>query len=267
LPSHEPFVEAELQAELTVALLRIGASVTLAAVFALAVLGSGPPSGPVLARQWLYGGGTMLAYLLLGLVSWLLNRRGLYRTWMAWPVVSGDAAFMLANVWLALDNTGLPSGYMALLPTVWLAPLVLAAGALRYNPALQAYLLVLLCGGLVAIASVRSGDPEAASDAETLGRLQLFYGLPPDLTRLTMLSLAGLILVLAATRARRLLTRAIAETRRRTNLTRYLPEQLADRLADSEVAELRRGRRQTAAIMFADIRGFTHLAETCRPRT
>jgi adenylate cyclase len=83
--------------------------------------------------------------------------------------------------------------------------------------------------------------------------------------RLAMLIAAGTILVAAAARTRSLLQRAINETRRLSNLTRYLPAEVADQLAESGLTALREGRRQTVAVMFIDIRGFTSRAETMDP--
>lgn len=80
-----------------------------------------------------------------------------------------------------------------------------------------------------------------------------------------MFALAGGVLVLAAGRARRLLHRALTETRRRANLTRYLPQEIAEWLAEASVEELRRGHRQPVAVLFCDIRGFTERAETMDP--
>ena len=67
--------------------------------------------------------------------------------------------------------------------------------------------------------------------------------------RLTMLILAGAVLVIAAFRARALLTRAIGETRRTANLTRYLPQQIADRLAEGGLDEMRHGQRRSVAVL------------------
>jgi adenylate cyclase len=83
--------------------------------------------------------------------------------------------------------------------------------------------------------------------------------------RLAMLVAAGAILVGAAARTRSLLQSAIDETLRRANLTRYLPAEIADQLAESGLAALREGRRQAVAVMFVDIRGFTRRAETMDP--
>jgi adenylate cyclase len=151
------FAEAELQAERTVALLRVAIAIVLGLVFVFAVLRASPAGEPILIRQWLFAGGTMLGYLLLGMASYIAIAKGVYRPWMAWLVVTGDSAFLLINIWLGLLNTGLPANYLTSMPPIWLAPVVLAFGALRFNPLLQAYLIVVLVAGLLAIA-VSTGD-------------------------------------------------------------------------------------------------------------
>jgi adenylate cyclase len=80
-----------------------------------------------------------------------------------------------------------------------------------------------------------------------------------------MLALAGLVLVIASVRARTLLTLEIREARRSVNLTRYLPQLIADQLAETGIDELRRGRRQNVAVLFVDIRGFTSRSEPMSP--
>ena len=60
---------------------------------------------------------------------------------------------------------------------------------------------------------------------------------------------------------RSLLQSAIDETRRRANLARYLPAEIAE----SGLTALREGRRQAVAVMFVDMRGFTRRAETLDP--
>ena len=61
----------------------------------------------------------------------------------------------------------------------------------------------------------------------------------------------------AAVMARQLLAQSVNEARRRANLTRYVPEQIAGRLADGGVDALRYGRRQEVTMLFIDVRNFT----------
>jgi adenylate cyclase len=121
----------------------------------------------------------------------------------------------------------------------------------------------LLAGGLLTIAA--AGVPlEALADTPRPALGRVFVG-PPNTMRLAMFVAAGAVLVGAAARTRSLLQSAIDETRRRANLTRYLPAEIADQLAESGLSALWQGRRQTVAVMFVDIRGFTRLTETMDP--
>lgn len=105
------------------------------------------------------------------------------------------------------------------------------------------------------------GLDEAQPPAVVAQLLQL----PQNVMRLAMLVLTGLILVWVTYRTRRLVDRAIVETVQRIALTRYLPPQLADRMAQIDDRKLRKGTLQQAAVLFVDIRGFTTLAEGMAP--
>jgi class 3 adenylate cyclase len=208
------YEEAELRAERLVAILRVGIALGLAVMFSIAVIGASPGPEPVLERQWLFAVMTMGAYFALGVLSLWANDKGYYRPWMAWLAASGDCAFLLVNVWLSLMNTSLPGGYLPTYPPVWLAPVVLAFGALRFNPRLQVYITIVLAAGLVALAIVNqpgTGRPGVPSPQ----MLQFFFSPPPNLMRLSMFVLAGIVLVIASLRTRHLLDEAIRETRRR----------------------------------------------------
>lgn len=266
-PAIEPallFEEAELRAERLVAVVRIVVSLTLAATFATTVLPATPDADPVLIKQAYWAAATMFCYFVLGVTSFSLITLGRYRSWMAWIAVTGDCAFLLINIWVGLGNTGLDANYVIALPPIWLAPVVLSAGALRFNPYLQAYVVALLIFGLVAIA-VFNTDWEIGLSKTLQPAAGFLFSWPPNTMRLMMLVLAGVILVVASARARALLIRAIDQTRRSVNLTRYLPQQIAGRLAETGIDELRKGKRQNIAVLFVDIRGFTGLSESMGP--
>jgi adenylate cyclase len=264
LDSRQLFLEAELAAERTVAQLRFFVAAILGLAFAVAVLAQLPREDAVLVRQGLLAAATIVGYALLGALSlWLLRRRQ-FRRWMAWAFVTGDAVLLLGSLQLAVINTGLPSAYIAAFPAAWLLPVILTFGALRYDPALQAYLATILIVGLGVIIAASPIVPGAAGDPAASPFVR-FFQTPPNTMRLVMIALAGIVLVIAAARARRLLRRAVDEAARRANLTRYLPPQIADWLAETSVEELRRGRRQNVAVLFVDIRDFTARAEGMDP--
>lgn len=255
------FREAELQAERIVAILRMAVAATLAVLFILAVWRQGlEPSGTLL-RQWAFAGATFTAYFLLGFLTLQAIRKRHFRLWMIWPAAMGDALFLLTSLWLSLANTGLPGGAVLMFPSAWLAPLVLAFGALRFNPYLQGFLILAVVSGLAILMGLHRG-----ADGDTVAnQWGLLLGGSANVMRLTMLALAGVVLVVAALRMRALTLKSIAEARRSMNLTRYLPVRLAPRLAEGGLDELRRGRMQRAGILFADMRGFTSWSQDRSP--
>jgi adenylate cyclase len=254
------FADAERSAERVIGQLRMAMALSLGAVFAITVVTHAEHDDAVLAEQITVVSATVLAYLALGALSYHVAVPHRFRPWMPWAFVTGDAGFLLINVGLNPVTSSLGGNYVASFPAIWLAPVVLAFGALQYNPARLLYATTLLAGGLVAIAVADFRfDLLADTPPAAVGRL---FDAPPNIMRLAMLIAAGAVLVAAAARTRSLLQRAINEARRGANLTRYLPAEIAGQLAESGLTALREGRRQAVAVMFVDIRGFTTLAET-----
>ena len=112
----------------------------LATTFTITVLPETPNVDPVLVNQAVWAAATMFGYFALGVTSLTLIKLGLYRRQMEWIAVTGDCAFPLINIWVGLGNTGLDANYAVALPPIWLAPVVLSVGALRFNPLLQAFI-------------------------------------------------------------------------------------------------------------------------------
>jgi adenylate cyclase len=252
--------EAELAAERTLARVRVVVPLILAAFVAVTVVPFGPWDDPLFRRQMALAAATITGYLLIGLVSLRTAALVPDRPWLAWTFATLDAGLMLASVAVTALNAGLPTTFAAGFPNIWIAPVILALALLRYDPRLQAWLTALVVGGLAAAAMLPTPAPGPAAPA-----LGFFFELPPNLVRLAMLALAGGVLVVAALRARRLLERGVDAARRRESLRRFLPQPIADRLETLGADGLRTGARQRVAVLFADIRGFTAMAETMPP--
>ena len=249
--------EAELRAEKVVSILRIFVALGLMVVFFLAV---GEPPAEIadfLRKQWIFAILSMVSYLLLGVFSLWLARSGRFRRWMVWPVVTLDCLFMLVNAWVGLENVSMPGALTFLLPPTWLVPVVLAFAVLRFNPYLQAYCVALIVGGLGYLSFVS----DVTVSPEIANRLKHLVSVPPNIVRLTMILLAGVVLVVAAAALRDLLHRALIETEKRLLLTRYLPARLANRVQGENLDDMRQEQRQDMGVMFVDIRGFTSWAE------
>jgi adenylate cyclase len=147
------------------------------------------------------------------------------------------------------------------MPTLWLMPIVLACGALRFRPLLQVMMGIVLIVGFAFILT----HPAASHKEVSVETFDFFFALPPNVMRLTMMGIAVGVLVMATVRTRALFWRAITDANARANLTRYLPEQLVDQLAKGDLDALRSGSRIDAAILFADMRGFTQMSEQMDP--
>jgi adenylate cyclase len=111
-------------------------------------------------------------------------------------------------------------------------------------------------------------DPHRAALAPTGATgptLELIFGPGHNAVRLALVGLTALVLTIAVARARRTLLAAVISARHSAHLSRYFPSGLVPLLADADVEELKRGRHQYAAILFADIRGFTARSEDLDP--
>lgn len=260
------FRRAETNAEGLIAWLRLAISTTLVLSFAVAIgaaeqtLAEAVADSNVRRMQFVYALATMAAYFALGTICLVLIHFQLFRSWMVWPTAAGDCLFILSGIWLGLQNTGLTGDYIVVLPTLWLIPVVLATGVLRFNPRVQTFIIVLLIGGLWGIDQTFPTLGHAPREA-----MDVFFAQPPNIMRLVMIALAGLVVIVATWRMRALFLRALQENQRRVNLTRYVPSEVAPELAQTGLQALQDGARQNVAVMFVDIRGFTSRAETLSP--
>ncbi len=248
--------EAEIEAERTVAVLRMLMGAGLLALLVVALGGLAAPPPELMRRQAGMAVAVLVLYSALGVLSWRLARPGVLKPWMPWIFTTADAALLLFNVAFNADNLGVSLAFATAFPVLWLAPLVLSFTALRYRPGLQAYGGALIVGGLLALAAIEGAQPTGPAIPIAT------FAVPPNVMRLGMLAGFAAVLVLAAYRRRALLARAVVEAERRAEYQRYLPPPVAALVAAGEIDRLRRGWRIEAAIVLVDIRGFTSLAET-----
>lgn len=212
---------------------------------------------------------TVAAFLFLGITSFLpvITRR--FRPWMAFALVTGDAAIVGASLYYSLDAISLAGNWVVAIPTIWAVPLLLAVGALRYRPLVQIWATLATMIGVVGVAAALGFRLTGATSLATLGEwgehVDSLLSLPPYIMRAAMLMLMGLITALAMLRARRLLIRVAHETAKLANFARFLPAELAPLVGEDDVETWRQGRRQQGTILFVDIRGFTAYAEKLDP--
>ncbi len=255
--------EAERRAERVVAAVRVVVGLALAVAFS-EVVGDRPTDDAFLSRQLVIASGTIGGYLLIGIAAFLVSSRRFHRRWHGFAFVTADAVFLNAGLFLSLDNIGVPANYATAMPTIWILPILLSIGAMRYSPLLQAYAMVVLIGGfLVALLPDLSWND--LSGVAPPVELNPFFARQPNVIRFTMLVIAGSVLVIAVWRTRLLLREALEQSRRRQQLTRFMPAEVARIVETATASDLLRGRRQEVVVLFVDIRGFTEITEPMPP--
>ena len=206
----------------------------------------------------------IVGFIVSGAVGIGLARSPLYRRPLAFAFIALDAVLVAMFLHRNLEGSGFPGDFAATFPAIWMLPLLLTAAVLRFRPDVQIFALVALTVAIVGVVHVHGlGDPD--SRRAIAGDAASYFDPQPNVMRLTMLVLAGALLVAAAYRGRALLVRALGEAERRAALTRFLPAEIASLTTDATGGGLRSGRRQHAAILFVDIRDSAARAEKLDP--
>jgi adenylate cyclase len=140
---------AEIEAERTISIIRIGVAVALVAVL-IAAVGALPDMPPeAIKRQIGIALAVLVLYALIGVTSLGLARPERFRAWHPWAFTAADCALVIFNLWSTALNLQAAGWTVWLFPAIWLIPLVLVFGTLRYQPALQAASLAALGAGVI----------------------------------------------------------------------------------------------------------------------
>lgn len=220
---------------------------------------------------------SVLGLAMLGLLQFELLRRGLNPPWLKYLFVALDCAY-LAGVLMTDANqmeTGVPPALIIREGGILFFAVFLVQAAFSFSPR-----LVLWAGACIAIAWTAVlldalADPRTIAEWYTprqsevvtyLARYANPAYLPLSKWTVDVISMVLLALGLsvAVARSRRLVAVSVAAERARANLARYFSPKMVDTLAarDEPFGQVR---RQNAAVLFADLRGFTALAESTPP--
>jgi adenylate cyclase len=189
------------------------------------------------------------------LAAFFINRTRLFRPWMLWVVATVDIALLFHCLEMVSVANRKPLGLTLDTPAALLIFVFLATAAVRYRPFLIVYTGGLFVAGWLLIWLVSYLN----DDGSRIGA-----SLPNDLARLVIIGVATYALFVTVKRSQRTLTSSISESHRRTNLSRYFSPQLVEEIAATQDTT-QSFRLQKAAILFADLRGFTGLAERMQP--
>ena len=223
--------------------------------------------------------GWILIFLLMGTTQLLLMHRQVGDPWLAYLFAILDG--VLIGVILLMPNPLLaepyPPGLILRYANIIFVFVLLAGAAFSYKPGL------VLCTGLSSMivwrfgvwilasrpSAITSSDPtwiNADSNRATMELLldPAFIHLNMQNKKVFVVILVTIILAAVVRRARRLAMKQVRIERARTNLARYFSPNLVDELAGQD-EPLGAVRRQSVAVLFADIQGFTSLSENLAP--
>jgi adenylate cyclase len=248
---------ADLAAERTAARVRLCVLILIG----LVLVGLGSLAG--VYREWI---ATIFALNLgVSVAAVVLARPAVFRSWVPWVVATLDAGVVLGVMIIGAFADRVSASYTPALVVSWAMFLLLALTAMRFKPALVVYLGGLLIAGL-ATAIALDAHQAALTPTDAFGAtLETIFNPGHNAVRLLLVALTTLVMAITVARGRRTLREAVVAARRSANLSRYVPSGLLPLLAEADVEALKHGRRQHAAILFADIRGFTALSGSLDP--
>ena len=260
-PSIEKLLlDAEREAQRLASYARMAMALVLAIGF-LALIGQSAPRSMVVSAL-----GAMACYFVIGCVSLLLSRSQIFRPWLAGSLTALDMSVYAFVLLAILRAVNLPPSQFGAVPPFLLIFLLIALSGLRYTPLGVA--IVVSVGTLIGLSVLLAGREGWLAgwwDAPGLQGPPILFASGENLMQLTMVATTALLTVVTVQRSRNLLIRGIELTQHTANLSRYLPRRIADVLVAQGPEALSRGQIQPAAIIFADVRGFTSLSERMEP--
>lgn len=215
------------------------------------------PAGFV-AVVWL----ALLGNLIAAAVPFVFARRSSRLRRLATPLALFDVVVYALLVLGGAAALGLPTVTLAAIPSFVFGFVLLALAAMRFS-----FLPILSVGGLmIAITLAPALLPEVPpvalrADAPPVA----VFSRAGAAARAAMTTTVVIVLVMIVARSRVLLVEGLRVGAGAANLARYLPAPVAERAARDGIDALSRGAEQPAAVLFADIVGFTALSERLPP--
>ena len=232
----------------------------------LYLLSPKPHGDAVMVSPELWFLGVYIAFTALRLG---LAYRRMLPAWLLHLSVVIDMALLLALIWSFHLKYGQPASFYLKVPTLLYVFIFISLRALRFETR------YVLSAGFAAAAGwllmvtyavqVDSSDPMITRDyVEYMTSNSVLLGAEFD--KVISILMVTLILALAIARARDLLVQAVADHSAATELSRFVPDRVAEqvRSADAPV-QAGQGEVGEATILFTDIEGFTTLSERLAP--
>ena len=198
-----------------------------------------------------------------------LAYRRLLPAWLLHLSVVIDMALLLALIWSFHLKYEQPASFYLKVPTLLYVFIFISLRALRFETRyVWSAGFAAAAGWLLMVTyAVRmdASDPMITKDyVQYMTSNSVLLGAEFD--KVISILLVTLILALAIARARNLLVRAVADHSAATELSRFVPDRVAEQVRSADVpVQVGQGEVAEATILFTDIEGFTTLSERLGP--
>lgn len=245
---------AEREAQMVSAFARLLIITIAGAVFLLSG-GINLPVAPVVLTY-------MGSYAVVSVASAVFSLKRLFNPKLSLLFTAIDGIALALLIGFALRVTGSPLALHGAVPgfVFFFSILILATMRYTVGPVLVAFFS--FAGTWLVFSNLTGGS---TLPPETGPGPWFFFGTVQNAARWGFVAIATLLCLLAVYRRRKTLEAAIASANKSANLSRYLPDRVADLVADQGIDALSTGHQQQAAVLFIDIRGFTGISENLPP--
>lgn len=206
------------------------------------------------------------SYVLVSITSAIFSLRRFFNPWMSLLFTAIDGISLALLVGFALRVTGSPMSLHGAVPGFVFIFSILILATMRYTigPVLVAFLSFSITWYLFSLI-VGDGFSNGAIPLDSGSDPSFFFGAVQNAARWGFLGIATILCLLAVVRRRKTLEAAIIAANKTANLSRYLPDRVANVVAEQGIDALASGRQQNASVLFVDIRGFTGISEQLKP--
>ncbi len=208
-------------------------------------------------------------YVALTAIRLWLTYRGIAPAWLLMGSVVLDMVLLLGLIWSFHLQYMQPAAFYLKAPTLLYVFIFIALRALRFSAA-----YVLLAGAVAAVGwlvlvyyAMVTADADMGITRDYIAYMtSSAVLLGAEFDKVITILLTTAILAVAIVRARGLLVRSVAEGAAASELSRFFAPEIARQITQAEHRiQPGQGEKRDAAILMADIRGFTALAKRIEP--
>lgn len=245
-------LRAEREAQMVSAFARL-AVIAIAMTIFIVAGGKHLPVAPVVLTY-------LISYALVSVVSAIFSLKRFFNPWMSLFFTAIDGISLALLIGFALRITGSPMSLHGAVPGFVFIFSILILSTMRYTIGPTVVVFVSFTATWILFSNIL-GNGGLPSNSNP----DFFFGTVQNAARWGFLGIATVLCLLAVTRRRKTLEDAILAANKSANLSRYLPDRIADVVAKQGIDALTSGKQQNATVMFVDIRGFTGISEQLAP--